>query len=401
MKTVTTKLQRVIDIYDSKRIPLSTPIRQERQGIFPYYGASGIIDYIDDYIFNGRYLLIAEDGENLKSRKLPVAFFAEGKFWVNNHAHIVKGIDGKLLDEFLKYWFSCNDISGYITGTAQPKLSQSNLKEIKIDLLDYEGQKNVTRIIKNYDDLVDNNNKRIRILEEMAQTIYTEWFVNFRFPGHEDVKFVDCELGKIPEGWSVKTFEEFVEINPAYKVQGVEKPYFEMADININTLVIKNFSKTKKNNIGSKFMNRDTIFPRISPSLENGKGGYVLGLDENVVGLGSTEFIIFHGQENYEEYVYLLSRDKNFRDNAVKSMVGASGRQRVQSGCFESYRIVLPSNEIAGMFSKLVRPMFDMAYTYRDKNSYLADTRDLLIPKLISGEIDVSELDIAAEVVND
>lgn len=114
----------ITDNHDKRRIPLSSKERSGRQGVYPYYGASGVIDYIDDYIFDGRYLLVAEDGENLNSRKKPVAFFASGKFWVNNHAHIVQG-KLPVTNEFLYLFFSNEDISGYITGTAQPQRHSS------------------------------------------------------------------------------------------------------------------------------------------------------------------------------------------------------------------------------------------------------------------------------------
>ena len=131
----------IVEFFDRQRIPLSGKQRKERQGPYPYYGASGVIDHIDDYIFDGRYILIAEDGENLNSRKLPVAFFAEGKFWVNNHAHIVRAIPGIADDDFICAWFAQANISGYITGAAQPKLSQENLKRISLNLPPYLKQK--------------------------------------------------------------------------------------------------------------------------------------------------------------------------------------------------------------------------------------------------------------------
>ena len=121
----------VSENYDRQRIPVSKIEREKMQGKYPYYGASGIIDHVNDYIFDGRYLLIAEDGENLNSRKSPVAFFANGKFWVNNHAHIVQAKPPITL-EFLYFFFANKDISGFITGAAQPKLSQRNLNDIPI-----------------------------------------------------------------------------------------------------------------------------------------------------------------------------------------------------------------------------------------------------------------------------
>lgn len=114
--------------FDKLRVPVSSIERSK--GIYPYYGASGIVDYVNEYIFEGRYLLVSEDGENLRTRKTPIAFFATGRFWVNNHAHIVQGKPPTSSD-FLKIALDICDISPYITGAAQPKLSQSYLNGIR------------------------------------------------------------------------------------------------------------------------------------------------------------------------------------------------------------------------------------------------------------------------------
>lgn len=119
--------------YDKERIPLSAMEREKRWGKYRYYGAQGVIDYVNDYIFDGKYLLIAEDGENLKSKKQNIAQIVEGQFWVNNHAHIVK-CNEKCVLEYLAYIMNCKDISGYITGSAQPKLSQANLKAMTFNI---------------------------------------------------------------------------------------------------------------------------------------------------------------------------------------------------------------------------------------------------------------------------
>ena len=118
--------------YDGKRVPITSSAR--KSGVFPYYGASGIIDYVDDYLFDGDYLLIAEDGANLLSRSTPIAFEANGKFWVNNHAHIVQ-VPGELIPlSYLKEYFNSTDLRFYISGSAQPKLNQKNLNRIEIPL---------------------------------------------------------------------------------------------------------------------------------------------------------------------------------------------------------------------------------------------------------------------------
>lgn len=92
----------VIDLFDHVRVPLNANERAQRQGPYPYYGAQGVIDHVDEFLFDGRYLLVPEDGENLNSRKQPIAYFANGKFWVNNHAHILRAKKGVADDVFLK-----------------------------------------------------------------------------------------------------------------------------------------------------------------------------------------------------------------------------------------------------------------------------------------------------------
>lgn len=144
--------------YDKKRIPLSGAQREQRKGTYRYYGAQGIIDYVDDYLFDGIYMLIAEDGENLKSKKKDIAQVVEGKFWVNNHAHIVRG--NELCDtQYLCYLINSMDLSGYITGSAQPKLSQTNLKSVVLFLPGVEIQKQVARFLSLIDRKIELNNR--------------------------------------------------------------------------------------------------------------------------------------------------------------------------------------------------------------------------------------------------
>ena len=107
-------LSDIAELLDYKRVPLNSRVRDSRKGIYPYYGASGIVDHLDDYIFDGEYVLISEDGENLRSRQTPIAFIAKDKFWVNNHAHIVLG-KSDLMNQFIVYYFQNIDINPYIT----------------------------------------------------------------------------------------------------------------------------------------------------------------------------------------------------------------------------------------------------------------------------------------------
>ena len=191
------KLGDVIELFDYKRVPLNSSERHERQGPYPYYGAQGIIDHVDDFLFDGRYILVAEDGENLNSRKLPLAMFANGKFWVNNHAHILRARPEIADDVFLLACMNHTDIKPFVTGAAQPKLSQANLKIIEIILPPIPVQHRIASILSTYDDLIENNLRRIRILEEMARALYREWFVEFRLAPGTFVSIADAARATI------------------------------------------------------------------------------------------------------------------------------------------------------------------------------------------------------------
>ena len=119
--------------HDSRRIPLKQTDRADRHGPYAYYGASGIIDHIDGYIFDGHYLLLAEDGANLLSRSTPIAFEAGGRFWVNNHAHVLT-THGNIPLRYLEHQLNATDLSFHVTGTAQPKLTQKNMNLIPVAL---------------------------------------------------------------------------------------------------------------------------------------------------------------------------------------------------------------------------------------------------------------------------
>jgi len=248
-------------------------------------------------------------------------------------------------------------------------------------------QREIASILSAYDDLIENNTRRIRILEEMAQSLYRDWFVHFRFPGYKKVKMVDSTLGKIPEGWELKKVGDAVWINPSTKVpKEGQKPFVPMGSLSNDTMLI-NEIQFRDGNSGTKFKNGDTLFARITPCLENGKTGFVQFLTtENDVAFGSTEFIVLRSKTLIPEYVYLISRTKEFRNNAIKSMSGATGRQRVQEACFEKFLIAHPDSATLSKFAENVTPLFQRIYLLNIKNINLCLTRDLLLPKLISGE---------------
>lgn len=147
-------LQDVVDFLDGQRKPLESADRAKRQGQYPYYGASGIIDYIDDYIFNEPMLLLGEDGANIINRSTPLCFIATGKFWVNNHAHVMRPKTGQNI-KFLCEILESIDYTRYNTGTAQPKLNQEKCREIELILPVYEEQCRIAKFLSSIDKRIE------------------------------------------------------------------------------------------------------------------------------------------------------------------------------------------------------------------------------------------------------
>ena len=161
------KLGEIAENLDSKRIPITKEDRKE--GPYPYYGASGIVDWVADYIFDEDLLLFSEDGANLLARSTPIAFSVTGKCWVNNHAHVLRFSDGATR-KFVEYYFSAISIENFITGAAQPKLNQQALNSMTLPLPDLETQRAIVAEIEAEQALVDANKQLIARFEEKIKT---------------------------------------------------------------------------------------------------------------------------------------------------------------------------------------------------------------------------------------
>lgn len=281
------------------------------------------------------------------------------------------------------------EIAQMANGAAsQANLSPSQVESVEIFLPENVQQQIIADILSAYDNLIENNNRRIAILEEMTQCLYREWFVKFHFPGHENTKFIDSPLGKIPEGWVVMSASEAIDINPRTKLpKEGEKPFVPMSGLSVSSMLIGDI-QMKTGNSGAKFINGDTLFARITPCLENGKTAYVQFLDEeNPVGFGSTEFIVFREKKINSEFIYTLALSDSFRYHAIKSMTGASGRQRVQNACFDSYMVPVPTKDHLDKYQVIIKPLYQEIYNLSSQNTNLNNQRNMVLPKLIAGKI--------------
>ena len=166
------RLDQICENLDSRRVPITSTDR--KAGNYPYYGASGIVDYVKDYIFDEDILLISEDGANLVMRSTPIAFSVSGKVWVNNHAHVVR-FESKATQKYIEICFALTDISGSITGTAQPKLNQAKLNAMMFCVPPIELQEQFATFVEQTDKSKYYSSLSFRYCQTAANTYRQEW----------------------------------------------------------------------------------------------------------------------------------------------------------------------------------------------------------------------------------
>lgn len=230
-------------------------------------------------------------------------------------------------------------------------------------------QRAIAKILSDLDEKIELNHRMNKTLEAIAQAIFKRWFV-------------EAEADPVP-------LTNFIEFDPKITVKKNEVlPYVDMKELSIEGMsVFEVISKAFAG--GSRFQNGDTLLARITPCLENGKTAFVNFLPDNQsTGFGSTEFIVMRAKEGISpQFVYCLARDPDFRSFAIKSMVGSSGRQRVQRDMLETYEIPKPDQKLMVKFHKATLLIFAQIRGNRKEIKNLSQIRDSLLPNLMSGEI--------------
>lgn len=337
--------------------------------------------------------LLPKRGDVILTREAPLGDV--GKIRTNDFIFLGQRLyhfrpDPKKLDaDFLLYALMAPDLQSQIralgSGSTVEHMRLGDIPSLVIDIPTLPLQRRIAGILSAYDELIENNQRRIKILEEMARSLYREWFVHFRFPGHEHVNITDG----LPEGWERVSASEAFEVNPPTPRDddGIIT-YVPMASLSEVGMVIDQAPlEGRQESTSVRFQNGDTLFARITPCLENGKTGFVQFLADGEVACGSTEFIVLRERRVSRFYVYLTAREPAFRENAVRSMIGSSGRQRVQSSCFDRYFVAVPPETLRTIFDDSVGGMFKQVANLDNQNRKLAQARDLLLPRLMNGEI--------------
>ena len=298
-----------------------------------------------------------------------------------------KMCDGRFLMYSLLWHDNKQAIISKGVGSTVVHLRVPECENIEIKVPDLDAQHRIADILSAYDDLIENNQKQIKLLEEAAQRLYKEWFVDLRFPGHKNTKIVDG----VPEGWNWCKLEDAIQFDPKVTLTKERmKQFVPMSALSTSSMVLdeSQFTETTSNS-GSKFQNGDTLLARITPCLENGKTAYVSGLKSNEGAVGSTEYIVMRAKTINSYMVYLLARTDEFRQSAINSMSGSDGRQRVKSDKLKMLDYLQPTSELVKEFGKIAGPTFEKIYKLSKQMQQAGQARDLLLPKLMSGEVEV------------
>ncbi|MCL6613097.1 MAG: restriction endonuclease subunit S [Firmicutes bacterium] len=283
------------------------------------------------------------------------------------------------------------------SGAGKEIINKSSFESIYLTVHDLSSQKRIGDILSTFDDLIENNTRRIAILEEMARSLYREWFVNFRFPGHEEVKMVDSPLGPIPEGWKVGAFTDIADVlNGGTPKTNVPEywdgtiPFFSPRDAPPNFYVVdteKRITELGLKSCNSGLYPKNTIF--ITARGTVGK----LALTARDMAMNQSCYAL-QGKRGYSQYFVFLTI-QNYVDRLQQYASGATF-DAITIDDFKILRIIISPYEIINRFSKIMSTKFDLILNLANTNTLLRRTRDLLLPRLISGEIDVSKFGNAA-----
>jgi type I restriction enzyme S subunit len=380
--------------FDSKRVPLSSREREERRGRFPYYGATGVMDYVDAFLFEGLHLLVAEDGSVERPDGMPFVQLVDGQFWVNNHAHVLRAQTDEDT-KFLYYALQTVPIRPFMSGSVQAKLSQANLNRIPIPYpTDEAERRSIAHILGTLDDKIELNRRMSETLEAMARALFKSWFVDFDpvrakmegcwrcgdslpgLPAHLYDLFpdwlVDSELGEIPEGWGVKKLGDVLELAYGKALKDADRQPGTVPVYGSNGQVGWHNERLAKGPgiiIGRK-----------------GNPGTVNWASTDFFAIDTTFYVRPKGECQSLYFLFYALRTHDLPSLAADSAVPGLNRNFVYANLQ-----LIPPPGVLQAFDRLVKPLFDRQYCNDLESRTLAQLRDTLLPKLISGELRVKD----------
>jgi type I restriction enzyme S subunit len=298
---------------------------------------------------------------------------------------------------FIKYYIDILKLGmqSISRGTTQDNMSVEKLMSFDFNVPDLATQRKIAGILSAYDDLIENNQRRIKILEEMAQSLYREWFVHFRFPGHESARFTASPLGQIPEDWEVKKVGELAGVN-AESIRASNAPeeiqYIDIASVSTGS--IDNIELMRFDAAPSRarrvVRHGDIIWSTVRPN----RRSFSLIIDPEDHLIASTGFAVLTARSVPWSYLYHASTTDDFTSYLVNHASGAA-YPAVNSGIFENADVLVPTADLLTRFNAMAEANQLLQHKLQRRNQTLRRTRDLLLPKLLAGD---SSVDMATSV---
>ena len=402
----------VVEIQNHLRVPLSKMERQKRKGTIPYYGATGVLDYIDQSIFTGKHILVAEDGSVLTEKDTPVFQLVDGKFWVSNHAHILSCNNEDDL-YYIYYALQNTNISEFVSGSVQLKLNKSNLLKIKIPFLqDPILRSKISNFLRDLDKKIEINIQLNQSLEKIAKTIFNSWFVKFDpvkvkkkgepltfsknisdlFPNFLE----DSELGKIPKGWNIIKLGDILDIlsGHAFKSKDyLDEGIFVLRTKNFHNGIVKktskdvflseNFLKTHKDFICEEF---DYHLVMVGASL--GDTGMILS--DCLPALRNQNMWCFK-PKNSKISNFFTKFTVDMVTRKLKSYATGSARDFFTKEDFRNHLLVLPNNQILDQYKIISDLLLKKISKNFEEINLLKQLKEYLSPRLIKGKLRISD----------
>lgn len=346
------------------------PDQDREVGNVPIYGSAGITGYHNVAKAKAPGVLVGRSGASFG-----VVNYAPIDYWPHNAVMFVTDFHGNN-ERFVYYLLKNIDFSNYNSGSAQPSLNRNFIYPIPVKVPSLPTQRLIADILSAYDDLIENNTRRIRILEEMAQTIYQEWFER-----------VDKE--SLPKGWELVNLSEIADVNSTSIKNGNEPEEINYVDIaSVSTGKIDTIQPMKFSEAPGRarriVRHGDVIWSTVRPNRKS--YSLIINPPDNMI--VSTGFAVLRAKTVPSSYLYLATTTEDFAGYLTNHATG-SAYPAVNSSDFENAKIVLPPKELLSEFDNIVSPMFILRETLLGKNANLRQTRDLLLPRLVSGEIEL------------
>ena len=372
------ELSEVLDFFNGKKRP-------KEAGKIPVYGGNGIVDYCNDFNTEGENIIIGRVGAYCGNVNL-----YKDKCWISDNAILAKAKTG--FDNTYMYYSLINEnLYNLRIGSSQPLMTQSTLKKVKVNLPEYSEQKAITKILSDLDEKIETNNKINKKLEEMAQAIFKQWFVDFEFPNEygkpyksSSGEMVESELGIIPKGWKVGSIYEVANViygapfsSKKFNEDKIGLPLIRIRDLKTAK---PSFYTEEKHKNATKVKTGDILVgmdAEFTPTIWRGNEGY---LNQRVC--------MFKSNKDYLHDYFIYEIIKPYMNLMEFSKVGTTVIH-LGKGDIDNMKIVIPKRDILKLFYKIIDPIYSKLIEVANENRILTDLRDTLLPKLMSGEIRV------------